>query len=204
MNISSIISDDEKILWHGKPMVFPYFFKYGIFSLLFPILPALFFSGLLNLFWNYEFNILFAKAGIYGIFVIFGILYSIAAYHATDYAITDKRIILQNGIIGRDFTIVDFDKIDHLEVERDFINVVTGSSSGTLLIYAPSLAGMNRKTGVAYARPIPFESILNPYDVFKLLKKVSLDVKTDFNYPNALRPKENPGYQTQLVSEDKH
>ena len=35
-----------------------------------------------------------------------------------------------------------------------------------------------------------------PYDVDKLLKETTVDVKTDWNYPNKLRPAENPGYHT--------
>ena len=41
-----------------------------------------------------------------------------------------------------------------------------------------------------------FISIKDPYDVYKLLKKVSLDVATDQAYPNAYIPKENEGYNT--------
>ena len=43
-----------------------------------------------------------------------------------------------------------------------------------------------------------FISIKDPYDVYKLLKKVSLDVATDQAYPNAYRPKENEGYNTKF------
>jgi hypothetical protein len=41
-----------------------------------------------------------------------------------------------------------------------------------------------------------WEAIPNPYDVFKQLKKTAVDIKTDFNYPNAFRPEKNPGYNT--------
>jgi hypothetical protein len=36
-----------------------------------------------------------------------------------------------------------------------------------------------------------------------LLKKVSFDVKTDINYPNKLRPNENPGYNVDYNPEVK-
>ena len=39
-----------------------------------------------------------------------------------------------------------------------------------------------------------WEAISNPYEVFKNVKQVSVDIKTDYNYPNALRPDNNPGY----------
>ena len=42
-----------------------------------------------------------------------------------------------------------------------------------------------------------FISIEDPYGVYKLLKKVSLDVTTDQAFPNAYRPKENTGYNTE-------
>ena len=41
-----------------------------------------------------------------------------------------------------------------------------------------------------------WEAITDPYEVFKHVKKTSVDIKTDFNYPNALRPEINPGYNT--------
>ena len=41
-----------------------------------------------------------------------------------------------------------------------------------------------------------FSNISNPYDIFKKVKEVMVDIKTDYNYPNALRPDTNPGYKT--------
>jgi hypothetical protein len=39
--------------------------------------------------------------------------------------------------------------------------------------------------------------IENPYEVFKLLKQVYFDIKTDVEFPNKLRPPVNPGYQSE-------
>ena len=41
-----------------------------------------------------------------------------------------------------------------------------------------------------------FLGVANPYDVFKQIKEAAIDVKTDWSYPNALRPGVNPGYHT--------
>ena len=41
-----------------------------------------------------------------------------------------------------------------------------------------------------------FIGIDEPYAVFKRIKEVSVDIKTDWNYPNAMRPGVNPGYPT--------
>lgn len=40
-------------------------------------------------------------------------------------------------------------------------------------------------------------AIENPYDVFKLLKQVYFDIKSDFEFPNKLRSPANPGYQSE-------
>jgi hypothetical protein len=44
-----------------------------------------------------------------------------------------------------------------------------------------------------------FRAIENPYEVFKAIKQVSLDIKTDMNYPNDLRPEDNQGYKTKYT-----
>ena len=39
--------------------------------------------------------------------------------------------------------------------------------------------------------------IEKPYEVFKLLKQVYFDIKSDVEFPNKLRPPVNPGYQSE-------
>ena len=47
--------------------------------------------------------------------------------------------------------------------------------------------------------PIKSVEIKNPFDLqrFQGGKKVILDIQTDMEFPNAYRPGENPGYNTQ-------
>jgi hypothetical protein len=44
-----------------------------------------------------------------------------------------------------------------------------------------------------------FRSIPGAFEVFKRIKEVSMDVKTDEFYPNAKRPPQNPGYKSKLL-----
>jgi len=46
-----------------------------------------------------------------------------------------------------------------------------------------------------------WSNIENVYEVFKQVKKVMVDIKTDYNYPNAKRPPTNPGYNTKYEPE---
>ena len=35
-----------------------------------------------------------------------------------------------------------------------------------------------------------------PYEVYKQIQQTAMDITTDRQFPNQLRPQENPGYQT--------
>jgi hypothetical protein len=50
--------------------------------------------------------------------------------------------------------------------------------------------------------PYTLSHITDPYVVFDLFKKTSFNVKADINYPNALRPKEDTGYNTEYKPEN--
>ena len=41
-----------------------------------------------------------------------------------------------------------------------------------------------------------FLDIENPQEIYSRLQKIVLDIQTDIEFPNALRPDENPGYNT--------
>ena len=41
--------------------------------------------------------------------------------------------------------------------------------------------------------------VSNPYEVFEIVKRMSIDIRTDVAYPNAMRPDRNPGYQTDFI-----
>lgn len=40
----------------------------------------------------------------------------------------------------------------------------------------------------------------NPYEVYKLIQQTVVDITTDRQLPNQLRPEENPGYHTRYES----
>jgi len=103
----------------------------------------------------------------------------------TAYAITTRRAMFRGGVWGVSYESVDFDQITDLQVNVGPLERSIGA--GTITI---SIAGLNSN-----ARK-NFTAVSDPYEVFKEIKKVSLDVKTDFEYPNQLRPETNPGYKT--------
>ena len=130
-----------------------------------------------------------------GIILVFGIpLYQFLSYKNIYYAITDKRVILQKGWIGRSFETVDFDQVTNTEVVVGVFDKIFGGNSGSVLISTAGSLTYSRQGQVS--RPYTMRTVLKPYDVYKFFEKIEHDVKTDIEYPNALRPKENPGYNT--------
>lgn len=195
---TQILNDNEKVLWKGKPQFAPFLAKSFI------VVPfGLFFLGF-SIFWTINAS---AVPGIFSLFgipfilaglsVVFSPLYSLLVYRNVYYVITDKRVILQGGVIGRDFEIIDFDKIQSSNVNVGLSDKLVGQNSGSISIDAGRI--ISRKNG-SESNPYKLNSISNPYKAFEFLKSVSFDVKTDIEYPNALRPKNNPGYETEYNS----
>jgi membrane protein YdbS with pleckstrin-like domain len=190
--LNKILDDNEKVLWEGVPEFKPFFWQSSMFLGLFGLMwmgiliPGVIASrGILLLmphFWI-------------GLVLLVGVpVYNYLSYKYICYAITDKRVIFQTGLIGRDFSTVDFDQITNAEVNVGVFDKLFNLDTGSILV---STAGSFTYTkNGARPRPFTLANINNPYEIFKFFKKVSHDVKTDINYPNKLRPGENPGYKT--------
>jgi hypothetical protein len=195
---------DEEFLWHGRPAALPYFAT-GL---------PLFFASLVMAGIFLFFNQLFRSApapdqnpalGFFllvfsaPLWIIFGlgmlnIVRLFIAFRQTYYAVTSKRVIIRTGFWGPEFTTVDFDKIPELTVTVGFFEGLVGAGTIAGFVNAPeSTSAFNANFTDTHNR---FIAIRDPYTVYRLLKDTSVDVKTDWNYPNALRPEENPGYRT--------
>src|SRR3989338_7522331 len=197
--LDKVLDQNEKIFWEGKPKFWPFFlggFMGAIFGLFFLVIGGIFVvQGIAS--GNYLF-ILLPHFWI-GIGFVFGVpIYKALVYKHTYYAITNKRVLLQKGLIGRDFEMVDFDQITNAEVNVGFLDKLFGGNSGSILISTAGSFTYGRYGPVQ--RPYTLRNIENPYDIFRFFKKVSHAVKTDIQYPNKYRPKTNPGYNTKYNS----
>lgn len=202
--IDKVLDQNEKVFWEGTPNFWPFIFGSSIATTIFGIfwmillIPFIGFAIYDILFGShiFGFGILILPHFWVGVGLVFGIpIYQILVFKHTYYAITDKRVILQKGWIGRDFEIIDFDQITNAEVNVGVFDKLFGSgNTGSILISTAGSFTYTRRGAVQ--KPYTLRNVVNPYEVFKFFKKVIHDVKTDIQYPNKLRPGENPGYQT--------
>lgn len=190
----SIKDDDEEILWTGKPVLTPYILGglgAGLFTIAFGIIWILtskygnFEEGSEPNAWFWLFGLIPLLQGAY---VFFNKLFS---FPNTAYAYSNKRVMMRTGFIGTDFKTIDYDKISDIEVNVNVIERIF--NVGTVRFFSGRTQTDEGNTTKLYDKWI---SIKDPYDVFKLVKQTTVDIKTDFNYPNAIRPETNPGYKT--------
>lgn len=189
-----ILDTDEKILWEGRPTFLP-FIANGLpllgFGILWGIMDYAFIKnsaaapGSMAAFLLPFFVLHLAPLWI----GIFNMIKLFLVFNNTHYSITNKRIILRSGFWGIDFKSADYDKIMDLRVDVNPIENMFGVGS---IKINTGLTG-NKGTPVYDS----LTAITNPYEVFKKIKTVSVNIKTDWNYPNKLRPSENPGYNTE-------
>ena len=188
---------DESILWIGKPAYVPYLAQgipFLLIGLVWLAFDSMFILGMMS-------NGLGGMGGFITIFMLFhlfpfwGSLLNMVrlmlVYRNVRYAITTKRVMLRSGFFGIDFKAVDFDKIQNLEVNVGPLEKMY--NVGSIRIFSGEAA--HTKNGMRSLYDV-FKAIPEPYAVFKQLKQVSMDIRTDMNYPNQMRPDENPGYKT--------
>lgn len=186
-----ILDKEEKSFWIGKPKFIP-FLTTGLPLLILGIIWFCidYFGFIKNMDsemagFAIPFFLLHLMPFWVGILNIFRL---ILVYNNTYYTYTNRRIIMRSGFWGTDFKAIDYDKISDIEVN---VNPIENMFNvGTIKAFS---GYVNNKGNRVYDS---FIAIENPYDVFKMIKQISVDIKTDYNYPNALRPENNPGYKT--------
>jgi len=105
--------------------------------------------------------------------------------------------MIRTGFIGTDFKTIDYDKISDIEVNVNVIERIF--NVGTIRFFSGRSLNHKKNSDKLTNRWI---AIKEPYKIYKQVKEISVDIKTDISYPNALRPETNPGYQTKYKKED--
>ena len=105
----------------------------------------------------------------------------------TEYYITDKRIIIKNGLFSGNYETVYYKEIKSANIHIGFTDKLFGV--GDIHI---------RTTGGT----ISFLDIVDANEVYPRVQKIIMDMQTDIEFPNAYRPKNNPGYNTKLDTDE--
>jgi hypothetical protein len=193
-DIQKVLAPGEKILWEGKPQFWPFIFS----ALPILLIAAIFIFVSVATNGGDGFAVDFSD-GAFTTLILAALvgpgyfLYQLIVYRFVYYVITDKRTLIQAGVIGRDFTGIEHDAVVSTSVYVGLTDRVFGKNSGTVKILHSGSASSKRGT----PQPTGLVSVTDPYAVYQLFNKTSHDVRTDIQYPNAMRPENNPGYKTE-------
>lgn len=111
-------------------------------------------------------------------------------WNNTKYYITDKRIIIQNGFVAENYQTVYYKDIKNVNLHVGIIDKMLGVGD---IIFDMGSYYSNGNSRLINAS---FLDIEDYSEVYSKVQKVILDIQTDIEYPNALRPENNPGYNT--------
>lgn len=196
-NIEDVIGSDEQILWSGKPKKRA--FLINAFTKMLPIalIWLLFDGAFIGLMIGTMDEIPTSVKTFMTVFFLFhlmpvwiwlsNVLTANRQHENLEYAFTNKRIIIKSGIIGIDFKNVYYSEIDSVNLRVGLVDRIEKVGD----IYIKSIGGAN----VLY-------DLENPYTLAEKLQKIVVDIKTDIQFPNNLRPAENDGYSTKYTYRD--
>ena len=196
-NIEDVIGSDEQILWSGKPKKRA--FLINAFTKMLPIalIWLLFDGAFIGLMIGTMDEIPASVKTFMVVFFLFhlmpvwiwlsNVLTANRQHENLEYAFTNKRIIIKSGIIGIDFKNIYYSEIDSVNLRVGLVDRIEKVGD----IYIKSIGGAN----VLY-------DLENPYTLTEKLQKIVVDIKTDIQFPNNLRPTENDGYSTKYTYRD--
>ena len=195
-SLMNMLMPNESVLWQGVPKKSAYIINASLKMLPIALIWLFFdgffiinilaggFSGGMNLF-----LIPFFLIHLFPVWIWLGsTLTASTRWKNTQYAVTDKRILIRNGLIGYDYKSIYYTEISNVNLRVGMIDKMLGVGD----IYL-SLQGYTSKGQPLMSSIVDIE---NPEKAFKIIQQAVLDIQTDIHYPNALRPEHNPGYNT--------
>ena len=107
----------------------------------------------------------------------------------TAYYATNRRIIIQSGFLAVNESSVYYKDIRNIQLRVGVLDKTFGTAD--LVIDNGQYGGKHHNKPVNV-----LEDLDDGRRVYDRLQKIILDMQTDMEYPNAYRPRENPGYNT--------
>lgn len=199
-DLSAMIGKDEKVLWFSKPDKLCFILE-GIFN---PLLPIAIIWAIFDSIGIY----IAATAGGKGALSIVipfmlihlmpvwiyigGVIMTFLKYKNTGYVVTTKGIYASGGFFTRTFNMKPFSEVSYVNIHRGIFDQLIGVGDVIASYKGNSFTVNGQQVGSGIA----ICDIADYQRVFKMVKELQEDVFSDTMYPNALRPENNPGYNT--------
>ena len=194
-NESSPLVSGEKIIWSGKPKKKAFIINKSITMLPFALIRASVTEHFLF------FIIPFFALHLMPVWIWLGnVVTANKKWENTKYYVTDKRIIIKNGFFAENYQTIYYKDIKNVNLRIGLLDKMLGVGD-IYFDFMPFNNGYNYQN--AYMPNACFLDIEEYSELYPKLQKVVLDIQTDIEYPNALRPETNPGYNTEYKPNQK-
>lgn len=202
-SLPSPLIEGENVLWSAKPkrkaFIINRIIRMMPFALIWLFLDLYVILTFINI--DYSVNLLviipFFAIHLFPVWIWIGdIATANIKWKNTKYYVTDRRIIIQTGIIGASYQTIYYKDIKNVNLKIGLIDKLLGVGD----IYIDTGEVRQVKHGVQNV----FYSLLDverPYEIYPKLQKFVMDIQTDMEFPNAYRPGENLGYNTKYKGE---
>ena len=195
-SIEGQLMPDESVIWKGMPKKSAFILNSSVkmapFALIWLcvdgfMISTFAFSGMMKqMAW---FIIPFFALHLMPVWIwLYQMITAAGRWKNTEYAVTNKRIILRNGLVGYQYQSIYYTEISNVSLHVGAIDRMLGVGDVYILMNAYANTGKDA--------PVILD-VEEPGRVYSLLQQTVMDIQTDIHYPNALRPDTNPGYHTQ-------
>ena len=190
--IERLINPNEKILYEGKPNKKCFIFE-SIFNplLIIAIVWAIIDFGFLTgiIFDGELIMIPFMLLHLLPVWLYLGgVLFSVKRYNNTEYVITNMAIYVSGGVFARNISTKSFAEMSNIAIHQGVFDRLFNVGD------VVATTGQIDKEGNSVT--VSLDCISDYTEIYHLVKKLQIDVYSDVMYPNAKRPEDNSGYNT--------
>ncbi len=190
-----VLGEGEEVLWEGKPKksafiatksltMFPIAIIWLMLDLGF-IVPSIMEGEMLF------FIIPFFTLHLMPVWIwLANVLTASRRYKNTGYYVTNRRIVIQHGFLAVNEVSLFYKDLQNVQTKIGLIDKIF--HVGDICFDA----GVRYDSRGNEKNDFVFEELEDVQDVYARIQKIVLDMQTDIEYPNDMRPKTNSGYQT--------
>ena len=188
-----VLAAGEHILWSGKPKKNAFIASHALtmmpIAIIWLCLDMTFILNMVRADGLQLFTLGFFALHMMPVWIWLGSLITAPKrWRNTNYYVTNRRIIIQGGFLAVNEKSLFFKEIRSVQSKVGLFDKLSGT--GSILFNAEMISGNNKAT------PPSFQYLENAGAVYQRVQRTVLDMQTDMEYPNALRPEDNPGYGT--------
>lgn len=195
--IENLLVPGESVIWKGKPKKSAFIINKIItmlpIAVFWVLIDAVFISAFSTMLEQMKlFLIVFFAIHLMPVWIwLSNVLTANKKWKNTEYAVTDKRIIVKTGVIGMGYNSLYYTDIKNVTLNVGAIDKMLGV--GDIHFHTNPFSMV---TSGKSAAGTAFLDIQDAYEIYPKIQKIVLDIQTDIQYPNELRPDINNGYNT--------